>query len=162
MKRIPYRTELKGALWFSGIRLGWTAAERLLGLHDTHIQHQHTVDMFFIFPALTIYMMAMQHKKRTVMQGQMNYLDGLISGLIMTAMITVMSPLVIYLGMSVISPSYFSHAIAYVTSKGMMSTSVATDYFSLPHFMKQAAVGHMSLGSITAAVTAYFVRSKSA
>lgn len=135
--------------------------ERLTGLHDRHIAHHPVLTNLIAIPAIILYILALREKKKTDYHGQMNYLQALISGLIMTAIVTVFSPLTQYLISTVISPHYFSNMIRYAIEHNLMPEQAARDYFSLNNYIRQALIGTPFMGFLTTAIVALFIRTRS-
>lgn len=67
--------------------------EKLSGLHSTHIdQHLYWTNLFAII-AITVYVFALRDKKKSDYSSQMTYLQGLKSGVIISIIVAVFSPL---------------------------------------------------------------------
>lgn len=90
----------------------------------------------------------------------MSYKQGFISGLIITLVVVILSPLSQYITSTYITPDYFQNVIAYSVSSGQMEQQAAEEYFNLKNYMIQSMMGAAVMGLITAAVVAFFVRSK--
>lgn len=162
MKTIrEYRTEIKWAMIFSGMTLAWMGLERLAGLHDRYIAYHPALTNLVAIPAITMYVLALRDKKKRDYHGQMNYLQGLISGLIITALVTVISPLTQVIIAHIISPHFFTNIIRYTTAHQLMPEQAARSYFSLNNYIRQALIGTPFIGFITSAIVALFIRSKS-
>lgn len=156
-----YRTEIKWALVFIVMSLAWMLMERLAGLHDQYIEHHPVLTNLIAIPAILVYVLALRDKKKTDYHGQMNYLQALISGLIITAIVTVFSPLTQYLISTIISPDYFANMIRYSAEHNLMPEQAAKNYFSLNNYIRQALIGTPFMGFITSAIVALFVRTRS-
>lgn len=159
MKKI--RIELKWGVLFVVSGLIWMIFEKSMGWHDVHIDKHATYSLFYAPIAIAIYVLALLDKKRNYYQGKMNYLQGFISGLIITLVVVIMSPPSQYITSEFISPDYFSNAIAYAVSSGALSQEAAESNFNLNSYMVQAVAGAAFMGMITSAIVALFTRSKS-
>jgi len=154
-----FKIEIKWAIIFALTTLLWIFIERLLGLHDVYIdQHPIYTNIFAIF-AIAIYVFALLDKRKNFYQGKMTYIQGLISGLIITGIVVVLSPLTQFLISTVISPEYFTNVIEYTVSEGIKTQAEAEAQFSLQNYMVQAAVGAAIMGSVTSLIVAFFTRS---
>ena len=91
MKNI--QIEIKWALIFSITGLVWMVLEKLCGLHGKYIDYHLYLTNLFAIPAIIIMVMALKDKKKNFYGGQMNYKQGLISGLVLSAIIALLSPL---------------------------------------------------------------------
>ena len=152
------KTEIKWALIFAGTTLAWMLLERLSGLHSTHIDKHMIYTNFFAVAAIAVYVFALLDKRKTDYNGSMSYKDGLVSGLIITAIVTILSPLTQLIISTVIAPDYFANIIEYSVSEGMMTREAAEDYFNLKNYIYQSLIAAPVMGVLTTAVVAFFTR----
>lgn len=155
-----YITEIKWGLIFTIVALLWMVFERLMGWHGENIAQHSTMTNFFAIPAIIIYVLALLDKRKNDLGGIMTWGQGFISGLIITLVIVVLSPLAQYLTHTIITPEYFTNVIEYSVSNDMMTREEAEDYFSLNNYMFQSAIGGLIMGIVTSAVVAFFTRKK--
>jgi len=155
------RLEIKWALIFVTMSLLWMLLEKLVGLHSTHIdKHMYWTNLFAI-PAIIVYVLALKEKKKKDYNGQMTYKQGFISGLIITAIVTLFSPLTQWIVSTVITPEYFPNVIAHSVEIGYhKSLEEAEAYFNLKNYIVQSVIGAITMGVITSAIVAFFVRTK--
>lgn len=158
MKNI--KTEIKWALIFTGMMLTWMLLEKLTGLHDQHIDKHPIFSNFVAIPAITIYVLALLDKRKTDYQGVMNYQQGVLSGLILTAIVTILTPFTQYVTSTFITPNYFANVIKYSVETGKMAQKDAETYFNLNSYMIQATIGALIMGVVTTLIVAIFVRKK--
>ncbi|MBU1369792.1 MAG: DUF4199 domain-containing protein [Bacteroidetes bacterium] len=155
------KTEIKWALIFVIMSLLWMWLEKLSGLHSTHLDMHLYLTNLFAIPAILVYVLALREKKRKDYQGQMTYLQGLFSGLIITAIVALFSPLTQWIISTIITPEYFPNVIAYSLETGYHeSLEAAEAQFNLQNYIKQSVIGALVMGVITSAVVAIFVRTK--
>ncbi|MBP6624570.1 MAG: DUF4199 domain-containing protein [Chitinophagaceae bacterium] len=154
------KIEIKWALIFLLMTLAWMFLEKLVGLHSIHIDKHPFYTMFYMVPAILVYVLALKDKKENFYNGQMNYLQAFISGLILTGIITLLTPLSQYIVSTWITPSYFQHAIAYAIKNTQMDAATAEEYFSLKNYIIQGVMGAPIMGTITTAIVAFFLRAK--
>lgn len=159
MKNI--KIELKWALIFIVVQLLWMVGEKAVGLHDTHIDQHATYTMLFAIPAIAMYVFALLDKRKNFYQGAMTYMQGLKTGIIITVIVTLLTPLAQYIISTVITPDFFANAIAFTVESGQMTQEEAEAYFSLSAYLWQAVFGALILGVVTSAVVAIFTRKKS-
>lgn len=159
MNRI--KIELKWAFIFLAMSLLWMLMEKETGLHSTHLDMHQYVSLLFALPAIAIYYFALTDKKKTIYGGQMTFKQGLLSGLILTLIITLLSPLSQWFISTVITPDYFNNVIAYSLETGYYATrKQAEAYFNLNNYIVQSILGAISMGVITSVIVAFFVKSK--
>ena len=89
----------------------------------------------------------------------MTWKEGFTSGVIITVIITLLSPLAQYITYTVISPQYFENIIAFTVENGRMTSEQAETYFSLRSYLIQATFGALVMGVVTSAVVAWFLKS---
>jgi hypothetical protein len=153
-----YSIELKWALAFAGMSLVWMALERMVGLHDTHIDKHAVYTNFVAIPAITIYVLALLDKRKNFYGGKMSYMEGFVSGMIVTLIVTILSPLTQMITSLIITPYYFDNAIQYAVSNDKSTQAAAEDYFNLKSYIIQGLVGAPIMGLITTAVVAFFTK----
>lgn len=155
-----YRTEIKWALIFVLMVLIWMTMERLAGLHSFHIGQHPIYTNFIAIPAIAVYVLALLDKRKKVYRGQMNYLQGFVTGLGITLLVTLLSPLTQVLVSKVITPEYFQNAMHYAVSTGKMQQAAAEAYFNLNNYIMQGLIGTPVMGVLTSAAVAFFTRSR--
>jgi len=155
-----FKIEIKWALIFIVVQLIWMFLEKAVGLHDEHISKHLIFTNFFAIVAIIVYVLALRDKKNTFFKGTMNWKQGFISGIVISALVAAMSPLSQYIINTFITPEYFKNVIAFATESGTMSLEDAQSYFSLKSYMMQSAFGALAMGVVTAAVVAFFIKSK--
>lgn len=158
MKKIT--TEIKWALIFVAMTLAWMVLERLAGLHDTQIDKHPVFTNFIAIPAIVLYVLALLDKRKRDYNGVMSYKQGFISGLIITAIVTVLSPLTQTITSLLITPDYFRNVIEYTVRQGIKSQEEAEKYFSLGSYIIQGLIGAPVMGIITTAIVAVFTSKK--
>lgn len=155
-----YKIEIKWAFIFIGMTLLWMVLEKLVGLHDKHIEKQYYLTNLYAIPAVLIYVYALIDKKKIFYGGQMNYLQGLISGLIITLIITLFSPLTQWVISYVITPEYFTNVIEASVRTGHYKTiEDAQNAFNFKNFAVQSTIFAFGMGVVTSLIVALFVKS---
>lgn len=155
-----YKTEIKWAIIFIAVQLLWMLMERLLGWHDEHLDKHHILTLIFIAPALIVYFMALKEKRNKDYSGKMTWKQGFVSGLIMTLVITLITPLSQYIVQNYITPDYFANIIQYSVENNMMKQEAAEAYFNGTNYIKQATIGALMMGIVTSAIIALVVKRK--
>lgn len=155
-----YKIEIKWGVIFFIMTLVWMFLEKTAGLHDQHIDKHPVYTNLVAIPAIAIYVFALLEKKRSWYAGSMNYMQGFISGLIITLVVTILSPLAQLITSHLITPDYFTNAIEYAVETDKMGRTEAEQYFNTTNYIVQGLVGTPVMGIITSAVVALFTRSK--
>ena len=116
---------------------------------------------FVAIPSIAIYIFALLDKKQNFYYGLMSYKQGFISGLIISVIVAILSPLSQYITTEFITPDYFSNEINYAVEQGEMTRDEAEGYFNLKSYILQSVIGALVMGLLTSAIVAIFVKSKS-
>lgn len=153
-----YNIEIKWAIAFVFMSLGWMLLERLSGLHTQHIDKHEIYTNFIALPAIAIYVFALLDKRKNFYGNSMSYKQGLISGLIITLIVTAFSPLTQYITFAIITPDYFPNAIKYTVDAQKMTQQEANDFFNLKNYIVQGLIGAPIMGLVTTAIVAIFTR----
>jgi CDP-diglyceride synthetase len=106
-----YKIEFKWAIIYCVMVLLWMTLEVILGLHGEHIDLHMVTTMFFLIPMILLYIYALLDKKKNYYSGNMNYTQGFVTGIIITVIITLLSPLTQYITSEFITPDFFTNAI---------------------------------------------------
>lgn len=152
--------EIKWGVLFIVMGLLWMVLERLVGLHDIHIDKHAVYTNIIAIPAIALYVFALRDKRKNFYQGTMSYKQGFVSGLIITGVVTLLSPLSQFITSTIITPDYFTNAIQYSVSAGLLTQESAEKYFNMTSYIVQATIGAPIMGIITTAVVAFITRTK--
>lgn len=152
-----YRVEIKWALIIIGVTWLWSLAERLCGLHDEHIARVRFYGNFFIIPLVFLYLAALADKRRADYNGRISFKQGLRSGVVLTILLTVLSPLTQYVIATIISPHFFNHAAAYIVSEGILGEDDARAFFSLGNYIRNSIMSTPVIGLLVALFAAIIV-----
>lgn len=123
--------------------------------------HLYLTNLFAI-PAIIVMVLALQDKKKNFYNGQMTYVQGLISGIILSVFIMLLSPLAQWITTYIITPEYFPNVIKRSVELGhFKTTEEAAANFNFKSYATQGAIGALVMGVITTAIAMIFIRSKS-
>jgi hypothetical protein len=150
--------ELKWAFFFIMMMLLWMIMEKLVGLHDVYIDQHAVYTNLVAIPAILIYFFALRDKRESFYKGKMTYTQGLVSGLVITAVVTVITPASQFLISTFITPDYFANVSAYSIEQGLMTEADAAAYFNLKSYILQATIAAPIMGIITSLIVAAFVK----
>ena len=156
-----YSIEIKWAFIFFAVALIWMVIEKAVGLHDVHIDKHSTYTNLFAIFAIALFVFALLDKRKNFYGGYMTFKEGFISGMIITIIVAVLSPISQIIVHQIISPDYFNNVIQYSLEQGYMDMDTAKSYFSLGSYIVQSVIGGLVMGIITSAVVAFFVKKKS-
>ncbi|MBK9333359.1 MAG: DUF4199 domain-containing protein [Ignavibacteria bacterium] len=154
------KIEFKWAVIFMIMMLLWMLIEKLAGLHDENIVKHAIYTNLVAIPAVAVYVLALLDKKNNFYDGNMSYMQGFKTGLIITVIVTIVSPLTQYITSTFITPDYFSNVTEFAVKEGKMTKEEALNFFNLKSYIMQGLIGAVVMGIITSAIVAYFIRSK--
>jgi hypothetical protein len=156
-----FSIEIKWALIFSAVTLLWMTGEKLAGLHDKYIDYHLYLTNLFAIPAIIMMVLALQEKKKKAYSGRMTYKQGLISGIIISAIIALLGPVTQWITSYVITPEYFPNVIKRSVELGYYKTTEeAAANFNYTNYAIQSTIGALMMGILTTAIAMIFIRSK--
>lgn len=159
MKNI--KIEIKWAIIFSIMVLAWMVLEKISGLHGKYIDYHIYLTNLFAVPAICVMVLALKDKKKNFYNGQITYKQGLITGIILSGIIALISPLTQWITSYLITPEYFPNVIKRSVELGYYSTTAEAEAnFNYPNYVKQGAIGALAMGIVTTAVGMIFIRTK--
>jgi len=159
MKNI--KIEFKWAIIFSVMGLLWMLLEKLAGLHSTYIDYHLYLTNLFAIPAIWVMVLALKDKKKSYYHGQMSYKQGLLSGIYLSLLIALISPLTQWITSYIITPEYFPNIIKRSVEIGYYKSTVeAQSNFNYASYAVQGAIGALIMGITTTAIAMIFLRTK--
>ena len=154
-----YFTEIKWGVIFAIVFLLWMLLEKSLGWHGEKIDRHPTFTNLFGIVSIALYVFALLDKRKRDFGGKMSYRQAFVSGVIISLVVALLSPLTQWVTHTLISPDYFENAIAYGLETGYYDTAVeAREFFNLRAYILQSSVGAFVMGVITSAIVAIFVK----
>ena len=153
------KIEIKWALIFTIVSLAWMFFEKAMGWHGPKIEQHPIFTNLFAIVAIVLYVLALRDKKQSL-GGVMTWKQGFISGVIISLIIMLLTPLSQWITHEFITPEYFTNARAFAVESGLMTAEAAEKYFGMKNYMIQSAIFAPVVGIITSAIIAIFVRSK--
>lgn len=155
-----FRIEIKWGIIFTIVGLLWMWFEKLVGLHDVYVsQHPLYTNVFGIF-AVAMFVLALLEKRRKFYNGKMSWREGFVSGIVVTIVITLLSPLSQYIVNTYISPRYFGNIIEYTVESNKMTREQAEGYYNMRSYIIQATFGALVMGVVTSAIVAWILQTK--
>lgn len=154
-----FQIEIKWGLIFILSGLVWMVMEKSLDWHDELLEKHATYTMFYAPIAIALYVFALRDKKKTYYNGKMTYLQGLISGLVITLVVVIFTPLSQYISHEFISPDYFPNIIRLMVEEREMPQEEAEKHFSLMSYIPQSLAFAAFMGVLTSAIVAIFTKS---
>jgi hypothetical protein len=155
------KIELKWALRFHVALLVWMALERISGLHDKYLDYHFYLTNLFFIPAVWIIVHALKEKRKVAYFGTMYYSEGLLSGLLLTGLITVLTPASQWIISYIITPEYFNNVIPNSVEAGFFpSIAEAEAHFTFKNYVIGGVISWVATGVLTSAIAMIFLRYK--
>ena len=144
-----FKIEIKWAIIFVVMVLLWMLGERLSGLHSTHIDKHPTYTMLIAIPAILVYVFALLDKKKNFYNGRMTFLQAFSTGISITIIVTLLSPLLQFLTFTIITPEYFTNAINHSIATNQATKEEAEAFFNLKNYIKISFLNTPMTGVMT-------------
>lgn len=155
------KIEIKWAILFSIMGLVWMLLEKLSGLHSTYIDYHLYLTNFFAIPAIWVMVLALKEKKKVFYNGNITYLQGLLSGIVLSIIIALISPLTQWITSYIITPEYFPNVIKRSVEIGYYKTTAEAEAnFNYSNYAIQGAIAAFVMGLVTTAIAMIFLRTK--
>jgi uncharacterized protein DUF4199 len=155
-----FAIEIKWGMLFSAAVLIWAFIEKTAGFYGPDIQNYWLFTNLFGVVAIAIYVLALKEKKQQFFEGVMDWKRGFLSGVVLTIIITVFSPLCQIIIHKIIAPEFLPNLIRYKVSSGYLTQKMAESYFNIESYIYQNSSFALSMGVVTACIVAYFIRTK--
>lgn len=155
------KLELKWAIIFTLMTLAWMVLEKVSGLHGKYIDYHLYLTHLYAIPAIIVMVMALKDKKKNFYDGRMTYMQGLISGVIISVIIAILSPGTQWIISYVITPEYFPNVIQRSVEIGYFNTTAEAEaQFNYANYAKQSTIAALVMGVLTTAIAMIFIRTK--
>ncbi len=156
-----FKIEFKWAILFSIMGLIWMLLEKLSGLHSTYIDYHLYLTNLFAIPAIWVMVLALKEKKKVTYNGNITYLQGLLSGVVLSIIIALISPLTQWITSYIITPEYFPNVIKRSVEIGYYKTTAEAEAnFNYANYAVQGAIAAFVMGFLTTAIAMIFLRTK--
>ena len=154
-----FKIEIKWAILYSFVSILWMYFEKSMGWHDEKIMLQPLYNLWFLPVSILVIGLGLFDKKRNHYKNDMDWKQGFVSGIILSVLITVLHPFVLYITHTYISPAFFDNAIAASVSDKFTSEQ-AKAQFNLNTAISSSVFEKLSFGVVIAAIISYFIKTK--
>jgi len=155
-----FKIEFKWAIIMSIAFLVWMMIEKQLGFHDEKLKWQIFFTMLIIFPNFLLYYFGLTDKKKNYYNGEMNWRQGFISGVVLSFIVVIFSPITQFITHELITPNYFDQLIALSVESKRLTLDEAKSYFNLTAYIWQNISSGLSFGIVIGAIVAYIIKTK--
>jgi hypothetical protein len=161
------KLEQRSALVIAFMLFLWTILMYLTGFHTENIRWQGIVAAIsFIFPFIGIFW-AVSHKRDKVYFGTINFLQAFLTGTIITVIFSLINPLLMWVYVTVINPSFFRAQIEFDRSRILLEVATenqtqylteSAEHFTLFPFLLSGLIISLVSGLIISLIVALAVK----
>jgi hypothetical protein len=152
------KTEIKWAAMLWMATLLWMVFEKGMGWHSSQISKHALFTNLYDIGFIVFFVFALKDKRTSDYGGKMDWKQGFVSGLVITILMTAISPLTQLIIHRIISPEFFPNMIKYAVENGFLGQEQAESTFNLKSYILQNLFGTMTLGVVASAIGAYFTK----
>lgn len=163
-----FKSEIRTGILLSVGLFLWLLLEFFLGFHTTRIDYHPFITWLSIaIPIAGIYW-SMKVKRDRDYAGKISFVQALKSGLVVTAIMSLISPIMVFVYVSVINPLFFSTMLAHskVMIEGLNISIVdkekmieeSTRNFSTSSYLMQSFFGSLIMGTVLSLLTAVLMK----
>jgi Protein of unknown function (DUF4199) len=156
-----FAIEIKWAINYSIAFMLWMIFEKSIGWHDATIGKQMIYTNLFGFVALAVYFFAFQDKKKNFFNNSITFRQGFMFGVYLSGLIALFAIVTQYITYTFITPNYFDTLIAEVVKNKKQTLEQAQAFFNYKSYLFQSIFGTLSIGIVTGAIIANFMKTKS-
>lgn len=155
-----FKIEIKWAVIFSVVTLLWLVFEKMIGLHDQHLDNQMRYMAILGILYLALYYLGLRDKKVHFYGGSINFKEGLKFALVMSLATALLAIIVQYIFITVISPEYMPNMIKYMVAHGRFDQKSAENFYTMANQMKNSAYTNLVMGVFFGAISAALQKNK--
>ena len=153
-----YRTELKWSAIFFFTTILWLIIEKMMGWHDEKITEHATYSIIYDGLFILIFVLAFWNRRRQSGFKGFSWRNGVAYGMVITCIITVLSPLVQTIMHKFISPDFFQNVIEIAVNHNLMTLAEARNKFNLGNYILENLIGTFALGTLCSLVLAFLFK----
>lgn len=154
-----FKIEMKWAIIYSFTYILWMYFEKQMGWHDENVRFEPIYNLLFTPISVFIFILCLVDKKRNHYKGDLDWKQGVVSGIVLSVLITVLNPAVLYITHNYISPEFFENAIQAAVGKNM-TLNEAKAHYNINNAISNSVFEKLSFGVVIAAIISYFVKTK--
>lgn len=154
-----FAIEIKWGIRFAFLWIVWLYIEKSSGYYNEKIADHALYSLLFTFVIIFVYYVAIKEKKNDFFKGQMSWKQGCVTGIFLTVVMAILTPVCQIIFHKAIAPEFFPNMIEYSISKGN-TREVAENYFNLSSYILQSVFGTLSFGVVISAIVALILQTK--
>ena len=163
-----FKSEIQTGILLSVSLFLWLLLEFFLGFHTTRIDyHPFITWLSIVIPIAGIYW-SMKVKRDREYAGKISFVQALKSGFVVTVIMSLLGPIMVFVYVSVINPLFFSTMLAHskVMIEGLNISVVdkekmieeSTRNFSTSSYVIQSFIGSLIMGAVLSLLTAALMK----
>ena len=163
-----FKSEIRTGILLSVCLFLWLLLEFFLGFHTTRIDyHPFITWLSVVIPIAGIYW-SMKVKRDREYAGKISFVQALKSGLVVTAIMSLLGPIMVFVYVSAINPLFFSTMLAHskVMIEGLNISVVdkekmieeSTRNFTASSYVMQSFIGSLIMGAVLSLLTAALMK----
>lgn len=150
--------ELKWAVIFSITLLCWILFELTMGWDKEGLADLWWLTLLFVPFAILMYLLALREKRRRVYDRKMTWMQGFISGIIISVFVALLSPLTEYVAYNFFTQDNFNTLAETSVTNDLMARSKLNNLLNINNYRWQSAFGLFGFGVLNSVIAAFFVR----
>ncbi len=163
-----FKSEIRTGILLSVGLFLWLLLEFFLGFHTTRIDyHPFITWLSIVIPIVGIYW-SMKVKRDREYAGKISFVQALKSGFVVTAIMSLLGPIMVFVYVSAINPLFFSTMLAHskVMIEGLNISVIdkekmieeSTRNFSTSSYVIQSFIGSLIMGTVLSLLTAALMK----
>ena len=163
-----FKSEIQTGILLSVGLFLWLLLEFFLGFHTTRIDYHPFITWLFVFIPIAGIYWSMKVKRDNEYAGKISFVHALKTGFIVTATMSILSPIMVLVYVSIINPLFFSTMLAHskVMIEGLNISVVdkekmieeSTRNFSTSSYVIQSFIGSLIMGAVLSILTAALMK----
>lgn len=153
------KIEIKFGLLYAAATLIWISVEYFLGLHSSYIALHPYASFLFIFVAIAVIYQGMKARKE-FQNGEITYGQLVLSGIYISIVAVLVSPLTNYIFHSFINPEFFEAMIQRSVDQMRLTEDMAREHFNLRRYTQLNIVFGLISGVLISLFTAIILRKR--
>lgn len=131
-----------------------------MGWNNDSVEDFWWLTLLFSPFAILLYLLALREKRRRVYDRKITWLQGFISGLLISLFVALLSPLTEYVAYNFFTPDNFNTIAESSVTNELMNKSKMNDVLNINNYRWQSAFGLLGFGIVISVIAAFFVRKK--
>ena len=156
-----HKKEFKWAAIFFAATLAWMFFLLSLGWHSENIESHATYSLIYDILFIAIFTLAFVDKRKSIKPESFPFKKALKFGILLTILVTLISPIVQTVTHKFISPEFFPNIIELAVSNNILTQEEALAKFNLRNYILENLIGTFLFGlALSLVLSAIFKKNK--